>query len=134
MEILVDSRTGQEVGDISITTFRQVKEKAGLIVASPFRVSGEAIPSPAVDETTKKKIKDIYLHRFPECSALRRTASKLHHNVQKFGGRGLSGLEVPAPSRAVEVCVRILFKAPRSMPVNPDWGDSQAELHWIFPE
>ena len=61
LEVLVDRRTGQEVGVPSLNSFRQMKAKAGLIVASPFRVQGETIPSPIVDESSAQQIKETYL-------------------------------------------------------------------------
>ena len=61
LEVLVDRRTGHEVGSPSLNSFRQARERAGLIVASPFRVQGEAIPSPAVDDAIAQRIKETYL-------------------------------------------------------------------------
>ena len=60
-EVLADRRTGLEVSDFSIETFKEIKEKAGAVVPFPLRMAGEqCIPAAAFDREIMNNIEASY--------------------------------------------------------------------------
>ena len=60
-EVLADRRTGHEVADFSIETFKELKEKAGTVVPFPLRVAGErCVPAAAFGRKIVNQIEAHY--------------------------------------------------------------------------
>ena len=66
-EVLADRRTGYEVEDLLIETFKELKEKAGTVVPFPFRAAGEqCTPAAAFDREIMNQIEARYAESLDE--------------------------------------------------------------------
>ena len=64
-EVLVDRRTGHEVEDLSIETFKELKEKAGTVVPFPLRPAG-CTPAASYDREIRNQIEARYAEGLDE--------------------------------------------------------------------
>ena len=57
-EVLADRRTGHEVEDLSIETFKELKEKAGTVVPFPLRPAG-CTPAASYDREIRNQVEAL---------------------------------------------------------------------------
>ena len=64
-EVLADRRTGHEVEDLSIETFKELKERAGTVVPFPLRPAG-CTPAATYDREIRNQIEARYAEGLDE--------------------------------------------------------------------